>query len=892
LSLPACAVGQSGTAGELGVEGAPARDAQELVGAAVAVATAPSLSASELLGRATDHSVMLKATFDQSVNAYVEYGSSSGSYSQQTSTAAFSDGMVQIVVSGLATDSLYYYRLRYRNGTTGAFSAGTEHTFRTQRSRASTFTFDVQSDSHQGFQAFYSPALYGVTMQNIANDHPDLFFDLGDTVSTDDATETTTTVNQKYSAQRTFFDMVAHSTPVYLVLGNHENEEGWNLDDFGSNVQNSLPVLGANGRKRYFANPVPDAFYSGNSDQLAQIDDDHLRGDYYAFEWGNALFVALDPFWYTTVKPYAGALGGEKDDEVVGTRWDWTLGKTQYDWLDHTLANSSAEFKFVFAHHPTGGSADYVRAGALGAKYCEWGGYDTDGTTYSFGTHRPGWAMPVHNLLSERGVTAFFHGHDHIFAKEELDGIVYQECPHAANPDYGSGFATNATDYAGAVMVNNSGHLRVTVSPTLVTVDYVRAYLPGDGPNDSVAYTYTISPCKALGSDGKACDDGNPCTTGDHCGSGICQPGTAASCDDGNACTDDTCNPASGCAHANNTAPCSDGNACTSGDRCGGGSCQPGTALSCDDGNGCTDDTCNPASGCTHANNTAPCSDGNVCTTADHCAGGSCQPGTALSCDDGNACTDDACDPVSGCAHTNNTAPCSDDNACSSGDTCRDGACHGTPVACAPHEACHLAGVCDPGSGCSNPVAPDGTACPGAGTCSAGVCSSMQGAGAAGGASGAGGEAGAAGEGGVTVVAASGGTSHAHGGSRSTGGSRGHATGGTSGRAQGGTSEAGEGGTQEPSEGGRETGGGLAAGTGPASGGRASGGDTAAGRGGTSGAAPSSGSGGAQHAPGEHGGCACRVAERRDTGAGAWVAALGLALGLTRRRRARGASRD
>ena len=38
----------------------------------------------------------------------------------------------------------------------------------------------------------------------------------------------------------------------------------------------------------------------------------------------------------------------------------------------------------------------------------------------------------------------------------------------------------------------NSGHLRVTVSAQQVTVEYVRAYLPDDGPNRSVEYSYTI----------------------------------------------------------------------------------------------------------------------------------------------------------------------------------------------------------------------------------------------------------------------------------------------------------------------------------------------------------------------------------------------------------------
>ena len=31
--------------------------------------------------------------------------------------------------------------------------------------------------------------------------------------------------------------------------------------------------------------------------------------------------------------------------------WDWTLGKTQYDWLFDTLHGSQARWKLVFIHH-------------------------------------------------------------------------------------------------------------------------------------------------------------------------------------------------------------------------------------------------------------------------------------------------------------------------------------------------------------------------------------------------------------------------------------------------------------------------------------------------------------------------------------------------------------
>jgi hypothetical protein len=178
------------------------------------------------------------------------------------------------------------------------------------------------------------------------------------------------------------------------------------------------------------------------------------------------------------------------------------------------------------------------------------------------------------------------------------------------------------------------------------------------------------------------CDDGNSCTTGETCdANGQCTGGSAVSCDDGNVCTTDGCNPASGCTHANNTNPCNDGNACTTGDVCSGGSCVGGSPPNCNDGNVCTNDSCNPASGCVNANNTDPCDDGNACTTSDTCSAGSCVGGASPNCDDGNVCTDDGCNPASGCTHTNNTAPCSDGNQCTNPDVCRDGACtSGPPV--------------------------------------------------------------------------------------------------------------------------------------------------------------------------------------------------------------------
>jgi hypothetical protein len=104
--------------------------------------------------------------------------------------------------------------------------------------------------------------------------------------------------------------------------------------------------------------------------------------------------------------------------------------------------------------------------------------------------------MPIHQLMVKTGVNIFFQGHDHLFAKEVLDGVVYQEVPMPSDSTYIIGTRDNGDAFTD-VKVDASGHLRVTVAPTGVKVDYVRAWLPRDETatqkNRDVAYSYTVS---------------------------------------------------------------------------------------------------------------------------------------------------------------------------------------------------------------------------------------------------------------------------------------------------------------------------------------------------------------------------------------------------------------
>lgn len=443
-----------------------------------------------ILGRPTDQSITLGVRADAG-EVYVEYGTDGGALTESTEPVSISAEPLKIVLAGLLPNTRYYYRVLHRLSGEQDFLPGAVYRFMTQRSRGEPFTFTITSDSHQGYQFFYDEELYYITLANIRADEPDLHLDLGDAISLDNFVETEETVAVKYLDQRRAFAEIGHSASVFLVLGNHENEEGWNLDDTGD-YATSLPVLGANARKKYFVNPIPDQFYTGNlDDAITEISGDHLKENYYAFEWGDALFVAIDPFWYTMRKPYAGGIGGERQDEEVGNRWDWTLGMEQYEWLRETLESSDAKYKFVFSHQLAGGTQDYSRGGALGATFCEWGGYDTDGETWMFDVHRPDMITPIHDLMVANGVDIFFHGHDHVFVTEQRDGVIYQECPHAANDNYGTGFGSNQQDYEGE-LVENSGHVRVTVGAEEAQVEYIRAYLPGDGSNGELAASYPV----------------------------------------------------------------------------------------------------------------------------------------------------------------------------------------------------------------------------------------------------------------------------------------------------------------------------------------------------------------------------------------------------------------
>ena len=433
-----------------------------------------------ILGRPTDKSISISLLFDQNTDFYIEYGTSSQTYTKTSTTYFISSNQTYTInLSDLTVNTKFFYRLRYKNNSVNNFNSSPEYSFQTQRNIGEAFTFTVESDEHL-YDKKGIRSMYQVTLNNEALDKPDFMLTLGD-IFGDDHNPTTITsndLNLLHKDYRQYLGTICHSIPLFISLGNHEGENDFYLNQ---NAPNNLAIWGTYWRKYYYPNPSPNSFYSGNLDN-----EPYGIGspeNYYAWTWGDALFVILDVYRYQN-------MNSDKPQN-----WDWSLGLKQYTWLRNTLENSTAKYKFVFAHHIRGQG----RGGLTNAKLFEWGGYEADGKTYGFDKNRPGWGKPIHQLFKDNGVNIFFQGHDHLFAHETLDGVHYQEVPMPSDSTYLIGKLANADAYTSDTL-DGTGHIKVNVSSGCVKVDYVKAYLPkdtldGKHKNREIGFSYTIGTC-------------------------------------------------------------------------------------------------------------------------------------------------------------------------------------------------------------------------------------------------------------------------------------------------------------------------------------------------------------------------------------------------------------
>ena len=463
-------------------------------------ATAPVLT--QVLGRPTNSSVALSVLSSQKITAYVEYGYSSSSYSKKSREQVTSPANPTVFeLTGLKASSKVYYRILHKVAGAKSFTATKQYSFTTARKAGESFTFSVHGDTHpERAGKMFNAELYGITLANIASQQPDFHIMMGDDFSIDPligkGQANKANVEKIYSTHRNWLTRATSSVPLFLVNGNHEQAAAYLLN--GSDA--SPAVLAGNARLKYFPLPAPDNFYSGNTEEIPGVG---LPRDYYAWTWSDALFITLDPYWHS-VNPVDNVAGvedpsatkgsGNKKSPATGGNgkssnlWKIGIGDKQYAWLKETLEKSNARYKFVFTHHVLGTG----RGGIEVSENYEWGGKDPKGLS-TFAAERPNWELPIHDLMVKNKVTIFFQGHDHIFVTQERDGVIYQSMPNPADDTF-SYF--NSEAYKSGTKAPNSGHVRVSVTPEKVTVDYFLAARSKDSgrKNMQIAHSYVVSP--------------------------------------------------------------------------------------------------------------------------------------------------------------------------------------------------------------------------------------------------------------------------------------------------------------------------------------------------------------------------------------------------------------
>jgi hypothetical protein len=195
----------------------------------------------------------------------------------------------------------------------------------------------------------FDGALYNRTMLLAAADRPDFYFLLGDDFSVDTLNEsnpravTQPQVVERYRIQRPYLGIPGRGAAIVLVNGDHEPAARNLLDGIPDNVA----VWAQNACNSHYPLPAPDGFCSEHPEVVPHIGP--LR-NHFAWAWGDALLVAIDPYWGSPVVVDGDFYGGPK----TADGWLIDHGDARYRRLKEALENSRAKYKFVFIHHVLG----------------------------------------------------------------------------------------------------------------------------------------------------------------------------------------------------------------------------------------------------------------------------------------------------------------------------------------------------------------------------------------------------------------------------------------------------------------------------------------------------------------------------------------------------------
>lgn len=318
----------------------------------------------------------------------------------------------------------------------------------TQRSAGEEFSFALVTDTHvppREWPVTFTEDTLSAVARDMRAANPDFIVNLGDMLDfhccgfNAPPPSGAHTRSAYLNYRRLMGDSLGHAAH-FPVIGNWDGENG----DFSE----EQIAYSREQRLLYAPAPEPNTYpEGGNADE-----------DYYAFTWGDALFVVLNVMTYTPTPHLLSEYPGVADD--------WTLGEEQMEFLEDTLENATSQWRFLLIHHAVGGAA----GDSTNAAYGRGGGQAAN----------VGEQAVVHALMQEHGVQIFFYGHDHVFTDMVVDGIHYTLPGSAGAPWKFEGYETGYTEYW-----PDSGYGRVSVGPEQVRVDFIAQ---GGGE----LYSYTL----------------------------------------------------------------------------------------------------------------------------------------------------------------------------------------------------------------------------------------------------------------------------------------------------------------------------------------------------------------------------------------------------------------
>jgi len=342
----------------------------------------PNMTSMDLMGKVSNTSITINLiNGHENSSTYVEYGSTSGAAGSYTDTTTVqnvtNDTLIEFDITGLTTNTVYYYRVRSKRLDESTYATTDERSFRTRRA-SYPFNFTLISDMHVDPTWPETSADLKKILANMSlNDNSDFVMSLGDNIQPgvgDGAINNETWATSEYVLLRESLHPDYNSIPFLMAIGNWEGEPGW-IDSTNLSLARSI-------RQKFVPNPTNTTYVQGGGDYE----------DYYAFTWGNALFIVLNVMSYTPVNP--------SDNSME----NWTLGSTQLTWFNNTLKNATEPWKFVIIHHTAGGNW-------TGAAAAAWTKYGRGGGRAAYS----GEQATIQQMMVDNDVRIMFLGHDHLF---------------------------------------------------------------------------------------------------------------------------------------------------------------------------------------------------------------------------------------------------------------------------------------------------------------------------------------------------------------------------------------------------------------------------------------------------------------------------------------------